>query len=66
MAEQPIHAGMTINDVIKKYPKTMPVFNRYHFDSCCGGAKTIAEEAGHVKADLDEVLEALNKAALSS
>lgn len=66
LAEQLVHARMTINEVIQKYPKTMAVFNRFNFDSCCGGAKTIEEEARHVKADLGEVLEALNRAAAGS
>lgn len=63
MAEQPITEQMVINDVIRKYPRTMAVFNRYHLDSCCGGARTVKEEAGHAGVDLNEVLGALNEAA---
>lgn len=62
LAEQ-ISGDMTINDVIRKYPRTMAVFNRYHLDSCCGGARTVKEEAGHTGVDLNEVLRALNEAA---
>lgn len=32
-----ITGNMVINDVIKKHPQTIKVFNDYKVDSCCGG-----------------------------
>lgn len=63
MGEQAvIGGGMTINDVIRRYPETQPVLDRYHIDYCCGGHGTLAEAARDMKFDLDQFLADLNKA----
>ena len=36
-----ITGDMVINEVIKKYPATIKVFNDYRVDSCCGGGAPI-------------------------
>ncbi|MBI4331324.1 MAG: DUF542 domain-containing protein [Chloroflexi bacterium] len=54
---------MTINEVIRKYPQVTGVFNRFHLDSCCGGARTLEASATEDKLNLDELLAALNEAA---
>ena len=36
---------MIINDVIKKYPQTIRIFNDYKVDSCCGGGAPIETTA---------------------
>lgn len=58
-----ITRDMIINDVIKKYPKTIKVFNDYRVDSCCGGGAPIETTAGRDGVDVDELLKALNAAA---
>ncbi len=52
---------MTINRTIKLFPKSIEVFNRFHLDSCCGGAKTLEESAKAANVDIDTLLEELNK-----
>lgn len=52
---------MVINDVIKKYPKTITVFSKFKVDSCCGGGFSIEKTAGASGIDLKSLLEALNK-----
>ncbi|HBO83486.1 MAG: hypothetical protein A2073_08575 [Deltaproteobacteria bacterium GWC2_42_11] len=52
-----------INDAIKLYPKTIAVFNNFKIDSCCGGAVSIEDAAKRDKADIDALLDALNRAA---
>jgi regulator of cell morphogenesis and NO signaling len=60
-----ITKDMIINDVIKKYPKTITVFSNYKVDSCCGGGFSIGKTAGMAGIDMDSLLKALNKIALA-
>ena len=54
---------MIVNDIIKKYPKTLAVFGKFKIDSCCGGAVSIKEAAARDGASLEDILAALNEAA---
>ncbi|MEK7788510.1 MAG: DUF542 domain-containing protein [Planctomycetota bacterium] len=58
-----ITKDMVINDVIKKYPKTITVFSNFKVDSCCGGGFSIEKTAGMSGIDMDALLKSLNKAA---
>ena len=51
-----------INDVIKKYPQTIKVFNDYKVDSCCGGGAPIETTAKRDGIDVEGLLKALNEA----
>jgi len=63
MEEIVITADMTLNDVIRKYPGTIGVFNRYNVDSCCGGARSIRATAAEDKVDVEEFINSLKEAA---
>lgn len=54
---------MVINDVIKRYPKTIAVFNQFKVDACCGGGQPIQVTATRDGIALEPLLEALNRAA---
>lgn len=58
-----ITKDMIINDVTRKYPKTLKVFAQFKVDSCCGGAGSIEMTAKADGADLDKLLEELNRVA---
>jgi regulator of cell morphogenesis and NO signaling len=58
-----ITRDMIINDVIKKYPQTIRVFNDYKVDSCCGGGAPIETTAKRDGVDVEGLLKALNEAA---
>lgn len=58
-----ITGTMVINDVIKKYPQTMKIFNDYKVDSCCGGGASIETTAKKDGVDVERLLKALNAAA---
>ena len=60
--EDEITPDMSINDIIRKYPNTMGVFNRFNLDSCCGGARSLKVVAGEDKVDLQELIKALKEA----
>ncbi len=61
-----ITKNMIINDVIKKYPKTITVFSKFKVDSCCGGAASIEKTAGMSGVDINPLLKELNKVASES
>ncbi len=63
MEKAVITKDMVINDVIKKYPKTITIFSKYKVDSCCGGGFSIEKTAGMSGIDMAALLTALNKAA---
>jgi regulator of cell morphogenesis and NO signaling len=54
---------MIINDVIRKYPQTIKVFNDYKVDSCCGGGAPIETTAKRDGVDVEGLMKALNEAA---
>jgi regulator of cell morphogenesis and NO signaling len=60
---EPITRGMVINDVIKKFPQTIRVFNEYKVDSCCGGGAPIETTAKRDGVDVEALMKALNEAA---
>ena len=60
---EPISKDMVINDVIKKYPKTIAVFNAFRVDACCGGAQSIEATATADGVHVAALLLALNEAA---
>lgn len=66
MADKKVSGDMVINDVVMRYPWTLPVFYRLGVDSCCGGARTIAAMAQEHGYDLDAVIAELKKAAEDS
>jgi iron-sulfur cluster repair protein YtfE (RIC family) len=57
-----ITGDMVINEVIKKYPATIKVFNDYRVDSCCGGGAPIEVTARRDGVDVDGLVRALNAA----
>ncbi len=63
MAEISITPDMSLNDVIRKYPTTIGVFNRFNIDSCCGGARSLRDMAAQDKVDIGVFMQALKEAA---
>ncbi len=58
-----ITSEMSLNEVIRKYPSTIGVFNRFNVDSCCGGARSLEMVAREDKVDLQDLINALKEAA---
>lgn len=57
-----ITGDMIINDLIRKYPQTIKVFNEFKVDSCCGGGAPIETTAKRDGIDVEGLLKALNEA----
>ena len=57
-----ITCDMVINDVIRKHPETIKVFNEYKVDSCCGGGASIETTAKRDGVDVEPLVNALNAA----
>ena len=60
---QTIDADLTVNEMIRRYPATVAVFNHFGIDACCGGAAPLAEAAVRDGADPAALLEAVRAAA---
>jgi len=63
MLDISITENMTLNEVIRKYPSTIGVFNRFNVDSCCGGARSIKAMAEQDKVDVKTFIDSLVEAA---
>lgn len=57
-----VDLGDTVNDVIKRHPATVSVFNDYGIDSCCGGALALGTVTERHRIDSTALLGALRSA----
>ena len=64
--ETTIEPTASVNDVISRFPATIPVFNKFGLDTCCGGGAPIADAARRDGADLSALLAELRKAAAAA
>jgi regulator of cell morphogenesis and NO signaling len=53
---------LTINEIVARYPATIPVFNRFGMDTCCGGGVSVYDAARRDGIDVEAVLAALREA----
>ncbi len=56
-----ISKEMSVNQVIKVYPQSIGVFNKFNIDSCCGGSETLEKAAKNAGVKIEEVIEAIYK-----
>jgi regulator of cell morphogenesis and NO signaling len=66
MAETTIDTSVSVNEMVARHPETMPVFNRFGLDTCCGGGAPIAEAARRDGAKLGDLVQALEGAIASA
>jgi regulator of cell morphogenesis and NO signaling len=53
---------LTVNEIIRRWPAALEVFNRFGIDACCGGAVPLAEAAARDGADPEALRRALEEA----
>ncbi len=49
----------TLNEIVARYPQTLPVLQRFGFDTCCGGGLALRTAAERHGLELTEVIAAL-------
>jgi iron-sulfur cluster repair protein YtfE (RIC family) len=50
---------LTLNEIVARHPKAMPVLNEFGLDTCCGGARTLREVTDRHGLDPQEILRRL-------
>lgn len=40
-----VSSGMTVNEIVQRYPHALPILKRAGIDACCGGPLPIGEAA---------------------
>lgn len=61
MAKVEISKEMSVNQIIKLYPKSIGVFSKFNIDSCCGGAETLEKAAKNAGVSIDDIIKAINE-----
>lgn len=62
MSFPPITPDSFVDDLLRRYPETIGVFNSFGIDTCCGSAAAIEDAAYRDGADVDALLAALREA----
>ncbi|HEY0809582.1 MAG TPA: DUF542 domain-containing protein [Longimicrobiales bacterium] len=65
-SEAIISPEMTVNEIVQRYPTTLPVFRSFGIDTCCGGALPLATVLEKHRLDDASVLEALRSLVIHS
>ena len=55
-------SALTINEIVARHPETIPVFNRFGMDTCCGGGVSVDAAARRDGVDAAVVCAALDEA----
>jgi regulator of cell morphogenesis and NO signaling len=58
---QTITPDMQVNEIIRLFPRTLPVFHEAGIDSCCGGALPVMEAARRHGFDPEQFVDALRR-----
>jgi regulator of cell morphogenesis and NO signaling len=57
-----IDPNWSINELLRRHPETVGVFNAFGIDSCCGGGAALFEAAYRDGADPEALLHELRRA----
>jgi regulator of cell morphogenesis and NO signaling len=49
----------TVNTTIRRFPQTIPVFNEFGVDSCCGGEASLEQAAAEAGVEAARLIDAL-------
>lgn len=52
---------LSVNAIVARWPQTIPVFNQFGIDSCCGGGAPLDEAARRDGADAEALYAALRR-----
>ncbi|HEX6290066.1 MAG TPA: DUF542 domain-containing protein [Herpetosiphonaceae bacterium] len=54
-----IDGADTLNEIVARYPQTLPALQGFGLDTCCGGGLLLRTTAEHHHLDPDQVLRVL-------
>ena len=57
-----LDCSLSVNAVLTIFPSTLPVFNRFGLDMCCGGDLSVADAARAADVDAETLCSALTSA----
>ena len=57
-----LDCSLSVNAVLTIFPSTLPVFNRFGLDTCCGRALSVADAARSADVDAEALCGALRDA----
>ena len=57
-----LDCSLSVNAILARYPSTLPVFNRFGLDTCCGGALSVEDAARAADVDAQALCGALTDA----
>ena len=57
-----LDCSLSVNAILSMFPSTLPVFNRFGLDTCCGGALSVADAARAADVDTEALCGALTDA----
>jgi iron-sulfur cluster repair protein YtfE (RIC family) len=67
MSDETVVMQMTVNEIIRRFPATVEIFNRFGIDACCGGAVPVDAAAVRDGADpaalIADLMRAIREAA---
>ena len=61
-----IDSDLTVNEIIKRYPASLPVLNDFAIDTCCGGEEPLSVAAVHAIVPLEQIIAAIAEATRAS
>ena len=57
-----LDCSLSVNAILSMFPSTLPVFNRFGLDTCCGGGLSVADAARAADVDTEVLCGALTDA----
>jgi iron-sulfur cluster repair protein YtfE (RIC family) len=61
-AQKNLDCSLSVNAILARYPSTLPVFNRFGLDTCCGGGLSVGDAAHAADVDAEVLCGALRDA----
>ncbi len=55
-----IDTNISLGEIVKAFPGTVPTFNKYKLDYCCGGKDTLKTAAEALQLNADSILNEIN------
>jgi regulator of cell morphogenesis and NO signaling len=57
-----VDSDLSVNEIIKQYPRALPVLNSFGIDTCCGGEDPISVAAENANVALETIIAAIEEA----